>query len=263
MRLAANSDPAISVLMAVHNGEAFLREAIESVLVQSFEDFEFIIVDDGSQDRSVELIESFADARIRLLRNAGNQGLAASLNRGLEAARGEFVARMDADDIALPNRLEVQIGYMREHTAVGACGAARIVRRGGEERLHNTQPADRLKYEFLLGNPLAHPTVMLRKSALVAHGLKYNPAYRYAQDYDLWARMQDVCDVANLSVPVLIYREHSAQASASALRKQSLAAQRVRWRLLRRFLFDPACPTRLKWRAVQELLWERLLWALR
>lgn len=263
MRLAASNDPAVSVLMAVRNGEAFLREAIESILVQSFEDFEFIIVDDGSRDSSAEIIESFADTRIRLLRNVENQGLPMSLNRGLEAARGEFIARMDADDIALQNRLKVQFAYMREHPAVGACGAARIVRKGGEERLHNTQTADRIKYEFLLGNPLAHPTVILRKSALVAHGLKYNPDYRYAQDYDLWARMQEVCDVANISVPVLIYREHAAQASVSALRKQTLAAQRVRWRLFWRFLFDPACPARFKWRAAQEMLWERLVWALR
>jgi glycosyltransferase involved in cell wall biosynthesis len=116
----------ITVLMSVFNGERFLRGAIESILSQTYKDFEFLIIDDGSTDASTNIIASYRDSRIRSLRSERNLGLAASLNQGLASSTGQYVARMDADDISLPNRLARQVGFMQTHPHVGACGTVGI-----------------------------------------------------------------------------------------------------------------------------------------
>src|SRR4051812_26679567 len=118
------ASPTVSVLMAVYNGEQYLREAVNSILSQTFKDFEFIIIDDGSTDRSPELLASYAraDSRVKLI-SRPNKGLTKSLNEGLHAARGEFVARMDGDDISLPERFERQVSYLREHPEVVLVGS--------------------------------------------------------------------------------------------------------------------------------------------
>src|SRR5438067_12011849 len=117
--------PAISVIMSVYNAEAFLEAAVQSVLMQSFSDFEFIIIDDGSTDRSNQILQDYArkDNRVRLI-SRPNKGLTASLNEGLKLARGEFIARMDADDVAAPDRFKIQVEYLRDHPEVSVRGSA-------------------------------------------------------------------------------------------------------------------------------------------
>ena len=115
--------PKISVVMPAYNAENYIREAIDSILAQTFRDFEFLIIDDGSTDHTVEIIRSYSDSRIRLYQNERNMGVAATLNRGLDLARGEYIARMDADDISLPERFAKQAAYMDAHPDVAVCGS--------------------------------------------------------------------------------------------------------------------------------------------
>jgi glycosyltransferase involved in cell wall biosynthesis len=183
--------PTVTVLMAVHDGERYLREAIDSILEQTFSDFEFVIVDDHSADATPALLEKMVDTRIIRLRNTDHMGLAASLNRGLDAARGRYIARMDADDISLPPRLEQQIHYLDEHADIGIVGTNTSYIDAEGQPLFNGQLAYSeplspayLRWLLLWKNPLPHPTVMLRRSLIEQTGLRYDPAFETAQDYD-------------------------------------------------------------------------------
>jgi len=201
--------------MPVHNAEAFVGEAIESILAQTFADFEFIIVDDCSTDGSLRVIRSYDDPRIVLLRNETNLGVARSLNRGLEMARGEYLARMDADDRCAPERLEKQVAYLQAHPELAAVGTwARLIdaegRATGKEYLTPCEPAE-IRREAIrrIGIP-AHATAMIRTAALRRLG-GYRP-WRYVEDYDLWLRLtdQEACVAA---IPEYLYeiRRHENQ----------------------------------------------------
>jgi glycosyltransferase involved in cell wall biosynthesis len=181
MKPAGN--PKVTVLMSVYNAGEHLRDAVRSILDQSHADFEFLIVDDASADRSVEIIESFLDPRIRIIRNEKNLGLAVSLNKGLDAATGEYVARMDCDDISAKDRLQAQVDLLERNPRVGACGT--WIRHIGEKRIirYYTDP-DILKCILLFDPPMAHPTVMFRRDLFLRNGLRYDAAYRRSQDYE-------------------------------------------------------------------------------
>lgn len=212
--------PAVSVLMSVHNGERFLREAVESILSQTFTDFEFIIVDDGSTDRSAEIVESYTDARVRLLHNDRNLGLSQSLNRGLQEVVGRYVARMDADDISLPERFERQITFMDQHPEVGACGtwAKDIDSAGAIVAERRTPFGKRLDCYYWIPSPIIHPSAMIRTELLKE--LKYNDV-RYAQDFNLWLRIVKAgFKLSNLTEFLFLYRVHPMSISESKLDAQ-------------------------------------------
>ena len=161
--------PKVSVVMSVYNGERHLREAVDSILNQTFGDLEFIIVDDGSRDRTWEILQSYDDSRIVLLRNEQNIGLTKSLNRGLAATRGEYVARMDADDVSLPQRLERQVGFLDQHPEIGLVGCAFLqINEGGQEfeifhpPLKNEDIQERLRVE----NCFCHGVALFRHRCL-------------------------------------------------------------------------------------------------
>lgn len=201
--------PLVTVLLSACNDVTFLPEAVESVLAQTFGDFEFLVIDDGSNDGSGDYLASLRDPRLRVIRNPQNVGLTRSLNRGLAAAAAPLVARMDADDIALPDRLKQQIDFLRANPHVGVVGSSRtlIDERGavtGQAPAAETDLA--IRWKCLLGNPFAHPTVMLRLDVLDAHGLRYAESFRTAQDYELWTRLLTVTRGANLPEPLLRYR---------------------------------------------------------
>lgn len=213
--------PRVSVLMSVHNGLRFLPEALDSILSQGFSDFEFIIVDDTSSDGSLALLEQYAarDARIRLVSNEKNLGLTASLNRGVELARGEYVARMDADDISLPGRFEKQVAFLDAHPEAWALGGQiQFIDESGTVRPAHVYPTDsfHLGWNMLLNGPtLSHPAAMLRRDRLAQAG-NYPHECRLAQDAALWRRFLILSDrsLANLSDPVLLYRLHPGSQSA-------------------------------------------------
>jgi glycosyltransferase involved in cell wall biosynthesis len=216
--MMAGTDAKVTVLMAVYNGEVYLSEAVCSILEQSFGDFEFLIVDDASTDRSVEVVESFGDPRIRLLRNERNLGLAASLNRGLEVASGEYIARMDGDDISARDRLKAQVNLLDRNPRIGACGT--WINHIGKERIirYYTDP-DILKCILLFDPPMAHPTVMFRKDLFLRNALRYDGAYRRSQDYELWARASDHMEFTNIPKVLLYYRYAEEDGNASVRSK--------------------------------------------
>lgn len=227
--------PAVSVLVAVHNGAAHLGEAMASILGQSFRDFELLVVDDGSTDGTPALLRGCADSRLRVVRHDSNLGLIAALNRGLEEARGEYVARMDADDIALPRRLERQREMLSKTPSVGLCGT--WFRTFGSGRAEVVRPPIRpeeLAAKLFYESPLAHPSVMFRRKLFAEHGLRYDPAFPHAEDFELWSRVARVTDLANVPEVLLRYRRHGRQVSARHEAAQGESVRRILVRQLRR-----------------------------
>jgi glycosyltransferase involved in cell wall biosynthesis len=227
--------PKVTVLMPVHNGADFLAEAIESILTQTFGDFEFVIVDDGSTDATSEILRLYAerDARIRVLREA-RVGIVTALNRGLAIASGMYLARMDADDCALPNRLKIQVDLLDASPTVIACGSA-VYQIGSKSGLVSMPRTDRQCKLFLaIGNCFAHPAVMFRMDAIKLRGLNYSDDYLYAEDYKLWSDMAVYGDFHNLKQPLLRYRVHSAQVGQKKRASQRVAHLRVAHENLRR-----------------------------
>lgn len=225
-----NSSPLVSVVMPVYNAEKYLPAAIESILNQTFSDFEFLILNDGSTDNSAAIISRYRDSRIRLIQAAENQGLIAQLNQGLHLARGRYIARMDADDISLKNRLEKQVKFLEAHPEVGILGAA-ISHLGPAgitytETFPLTHP--RIQSFLLLDTPFAHPVVMLRRAVLLENHLHYHPAYPAAEDYKLWLDMLQVTQGANLPEPLLYYRDSGTQVSKQHHALQISNAQKTR-----------------------------------
>jgi glycosyltransferase involved in cell wall biosynthesis len=197
--------PKISVLMPVYNGEKHLREAIESILKQPFTDFEFIIIDDGSTDSSAAIVQSFPDQRIIYRKNEVNLGLAASLNIGLKLAKGKYLARMDADDIARPERLQTQFDYLESHPDIDLCGSwIKII--GTEKIWKMPTKSEQIPALLLFGPTLFHPTVFWRQESFLKNNLSYNEAFRKSQDYELWARAAKVIKIVNLKDVLLDYR---------------------------------------------------------
>jgi glycosyltransferase involved in cell wall biosynthesis len=199
----------VTVLMSVHNDRRYLPESLDSILAQTFTDFELLVIDDGSTDGSADLLRTLTDRRVRVIRNESNLGLTRSLNIGLNESTGTYVARMDADDVMLLNRLERQVRFLESNPDVGVLGTSRtlIDEDGGFIADAPALPDDRqIRWKCLLGNPLAHPTVMLRRDVLERHGLRYDERYATAQDYELWTRLLPVTKAANLIEPLLRYR---------------------------------------------------------
>jgi glycosyltransferase involved in cell wall biosynthesis len=223
--------PRVSVVLPVYNGEPFLTQAIDSVLAQSFRDFELIAIDDGSTDASGEILDRFAraDSRVAALHQA-NAGMVAALNRGLSLARGELIARMDQDDVAHPERFARQVAFLVAHPHVAVVGSAvTLIDEAGKRIRDVDYPGTHEAIsEFLeRGSPLAHPTVMMHRDAVRGVG-GYRAAYRYAEDYDLWLRMAERCRIANLPDRLLRYRDHAAKQSSIYAVEQRLAT-RLAW----------------------------------
>lgn len=204
--------------MPVYNGERYLRGAIESILQQTFADFEFLIINDASADLSVAITESYKDPRIRLVHNEYNLGLIASLNRGLNLATGEYIARMDCDDISLPERFEKQVEYMEKNPDFGVLGTGfYIIDDSGKKvtdnncyqfpNYHFPLQNDLINWALCFYNPIAHPTVLMRKDILKEVD-GYNLSALHCEDYDLWCRLSRVTKLANLGDALVCLRKH-------------------------------------------------------
>ena len=219
--------PRVSVLMPVFNGGRFLTAAVESICEQTFRDFELIAIDDGSTDQSACLLAQLAgsDDRIRVIRQT-NAGIVTTLNRALALAQGEYIARMDADDVALPSRLARQTAFLDDHPDVAVVGSAiTLIDEEGSTIRDVDYPllsADVSQFLIQVGNALAHPAVMMRGADIAALG-GYRAAYRHAEDYDLWLRLSETRALANLPDRLLLYRQHPAKASARHAAEQMLA----------------------------------------
>jgi len=208
-----NNTPLVSVVMPVYNGERYLREAIESILSQTYTNLELIIINDGSQDASEDIIKSYADYRIVYLINEQNSGICITLNRGLDVARGKYIARMDCDDISMPERLQEQVNFLEQNAEIGIVGSDIIM--FGEDREDRyfdfVHDKDQCKAGVLFNSPFAHPSVMFRANIIRENNLHYNDQYRGREDFEMWYQMSKVCDFANLPCALLRYRVHKGQ----------------------------------------------------
>ncbi len=202
------NDPTISVLMGVYNEEAYLEKAIDSILGQTFEDFEFLIVDDNSTDQSPTIVESYKDDRIQLIRNDTNQGLTASLNRALDRAKGTYVARQDADDISEPWRFERQVSFLERNDDVALVGTGAYLIDSDDnvvdKRIGYCTPTFE---DFLEKSHLVHGSILARRSVLKDLG-GYDEFFRYGQDYDLWLRLSKHHKISNIPKPLYRHRIH-------------------------------------------------------
>lgn len=203
--------PTITVLMAVYNGERYLRQAMDSILRQSWTDFEFLIINDGSTDSTGEILESYQDKRLCVI-HTPNQGLTKALRLGIDQARGEFVARMDADDISLPHRLALQRDYMYRHEdavvihGLVDCvdGSGRVIKR----KVGNADPDLVTRWFLLWQNRLYHSTAMIRKQALNRYSINYRTQFRRSQDYDLWCSLSQLGAIVAVPEAVVLHRVH-------------------------------------------------------
>lgn len=205
--------PKISVIMPAYNAEKYIGEAIESILNQTFTDFELIVINDGSADKTKDIILSYTDSRIVYLENEKNSGIVVTLNKGIDIATGEYIARMDSDDISLPTRFERQIAFMDTHTEIGVLGTA--IKTFGESvqeqtRIFSTKP-NKLKADLLFSTNIAHPSVMMRKSVLDKHNIRYDLEYAGAEDFLMWWNLSQKTQIATLPEVLLNYRIHKSQ----------------------------------------------------
>lgn len=200
----------ISVIMPVYNAEEFIEEAIESILYQSFGDFEFIIVNDGSTDESDRIIRKYADmdSRIQYIVKE-NGGVAAALNEGLEKANGKYVARMDADDVSYPERFEVMYEYMETHTDIDICGSWAL--ENGKKPLKKPIDDADIRLSMVIYSPFIHPTVFFRRDFLEKNNIRYS--YTCAEDYDLWIRCSQIAYFGNVDKYLYMYRVHKNNVS--------------------------------------------------
>ena len=224
-----SSGPLVNVVMPVYNNEKYLREAVESILAQTFRDFELIVVNDGSTDGSITVLEEYRqrDRRVVIHNHSKNQGIVAALNRGIRMGRSKYIARMDADDISLPNRLEVQSQFLNSHPNIGLVGSgARLINSTGRVIGYQsvvTGPLN-LQWNLLFNNPLIHPSVILRREVLEKMSPYYSAEFIGAEDYDLWTRMALSTQFENINTPLIKYRLHPLS-TTSALREHQLEAQ--------------------------------------
>ncbi len=214
----------ISVIMPVFNAESYLCEAIESILRQTYKDFEFIIVNDGSTDNSKSIIEEYSkkDSRIVCINN-DNKGISLSLNDGILQAKGKYIARMDADDISHADRLKKQFTYMEAHPHVGVCGAWAKLFGDVKKKKVKKHPVDhnKLVAKLLFSVCFIHPTVMMRKELLLSTNNLYDPTFTSAQDYDLWERLYKHTTFSNIPEVLLDYRVSKSSVSAKANREKN------------------------------------------
>jgi glycosyltransferase involved in cell wall biosynthesis len=217
----------ISVLIPVYNCAQYVTAALNSILTQTFPDFEVLIIDDGSTDNTVHLIKDLDDPRITLIQKPHNTGITDSLNMGIELAQGKFIARMDGDDISVSTRFEEQVAFLEHDPSLVVCGSWTQILSTGEI-IKRPVEHDEIKTTLLVANCVLHPTVMIRTSFLRDNNLKYNRLLEPSEDYDLWVRMIKKGRFYNIPKALLMYRLHDSQTSEQKRSEQNIKANTIR-----------------------------------
>lgn len=234
--------PGVTVLLPAYNVQGFIANCIQSILTQSFSDFELLIINDGSTDDTAAICESFSDPRIRLIHNEGNRGITHTLNRGVSLASASLIARMDADDVAHPNRLARQVEYLNRHPQAGAVSAwVRPVDSDGRPiRYQGTSPTEPgyLSWALLYRNPVSHPAIMMRTDLVRALN-GYGDEETLCEDYGLWSRMHAVQPIHILPETLIDYRVHSDGVSVRYMKRQGMHACRIARNNMERLLEAP------------------------
>lgn len=232
------SEILLTVLMPVYNSEKFLKAAIDSIVNQTLTAFEFLIINDGSTDSSEEIIKSYKDPRINYLNNSRNKGIVETLNDGLKISRGKYIARMDADDIASPERFSEQLKFMQAHPEYKLCGSRALGIDVKGEKLYNlNRPinVDEIKVFNLFKNAFIHPTIMADAKVIKAYA--YHEDYKYAEDYLLFSQIAMTHPVANLKQRLLKYRIHNESITAKK-NEEMIRSELKTISYLLSFLFD-------------------------
>jgi len=222
--------PLVTVLMPVYNAKPYLREAIDSILQQTYRNFEFIIINDGSTDTSEEIIKSYHDPRIKYYKNPSNLKLIATLNKGFDLASGKYIARMDADDISLPSRIQLQVELMEKDEAIGLSGTWFDTFKGNEVVGSARYAPDHatICFNHFYQIHLSHGTCMFRVSVLKKHALYFNPEFSHAEDYELWGRISMVTKLANIQQVLYKVRQHDDEVSVKYADVQKANSYRVK-----------------------------------
>lgn len=230
--------PAISVIMPVYNVEKYLHASIDSILHQDFQDFECIIINDGSTDGSDKIIKTYSDPRIRYISNSGNKGLVYTLNLGIELAKGEWIARMDGDDLSLPNRFTAQLSYLKEHQEIDVL--ATTVKLIDEKNEHlgyweddvNVLNTLSIRKYLPKNNCIAHPTILCKTDLL--RSFLYKASQSQSEDYDLWLRMAASGKIfAKLETPLVLHRIVSNSFTRSRQQNVFRKLAKTKWQFLK------------------------------
>ena len=224
MLIKNNVNPKVSVIMSVYNGAKYLDQAIDSILNQTFSFFEFLIIDDLSTDSSLSMISAFAakDSRIKIIKNNENIGLTKSLNKAIREAKGEYLARIDADDLSYPDRLTEQVAFLDNNKSFALVGSWAEIIDDQNAVLRTVEypvESNSLKKVLIKYNPFFHSSIMIRKSVLDDVGL-YNETYKFAQDYELYFRIAKKYNIANIPAVLIKYREIANSITGNKNRKQ-------------------------------------------
>ncbi len=226
--------------MAVFNGSRYVRKAIESILKQSFSNFELIIINDCSTDETDSIIRSFSDPRIRVLTNSKNLGLPLTLNRGLKESRYEYIARMDVDDISHPERLDKQVDFLDAHPGTGICGTwIQLFEDGKEEAIRYPTDSASIKSSLLFSSSIAHASIMARRDIILQNKLAYSNDYPCAEDYELWVRCSKVTEFYNIPEVLYYYRLHPGQETQKNAGRKTVSTEKVRLNQIRDLGINP------------------------
>lgn len=230
MNSSVDSDekPLISIVIPVHNGAKWLGQTLESLYAQSYPHFEIVLIDDASSDGLEEVLNSSKDARLRVVHLKANVGVSTARNHGVDLAKGSYIAFCDADDLCLPQRLELQLSFLMQHPDISLCGSSfTCFDTQDRETIKNPETDDQIRKALMQGNCFGLSTVMARATALKAN--HFNPTLRVAEDYDLWTRLASAgIRLANLPDSLVRYRLHLQQASRSKSERLDLASRRIR-----------------------------------
>jgi glycosyltransferase involved in cell wall biosynthesis len=231
-----NQTPKVSVFMPVYNAGNFLHEAIESILCQTFKDFEFLIVNDGSSDQSESIIRSYNDERIKLINNPKNLGLIASLNIGLDLCQGEYIVRMDQDDISMPERIAHQIEFMDRNPQFGLIGS--WFEDFGEhieskEVRYSTDDIE-IRLRHLYQTHISHPTAVIRNSIIRKFKIQFDPDFIHGEDYNCWVTISQFCKLSNFPEVLVRKRDHPTNITNKYFETMNSTCNRVKCRLFQK-----------------------------
>jgi glycosyltransferase involved in cell wall biosynthesis len=209
----------VSVLLPVYNASHYLKEAVSSILNQTYKNFEFIIINDGSTDGCCDFLNSIDDSRIKLINHAKNKGIIETLNEAIGISEGEFILRMDADDVSYPERIQILLDYMKNNPRVGIAGS--YTNLTGNSLYHTKfLNSDEIKARLLFDNVYSHPTMIFRKKVFSENGIYYNKKYIHAEDYGLWMELMHKTEYGIVPIPLLKYGIHQNQISKIHRKKQ-------------------------------------------
>lgn len=228
-----DQSPLVSVILPIHNNELYIGDAIQSILDQTYQNFELLVlISNTTNKESLDIISSFSDSRIRNIYRTSDENLPKALNRGIRESKGKYIARMDADDVSLPNRFERQVAFMENNPDITILGSwAKTFGAKDSVIKHPTRPEE-IKVNLLFQTSIVHPTVMMRKQSMEENDLKYNPEYWCSEDIDLWARSVEKVKLENIPEILLRYRTHPLQATLVSKEKISEIRNEVRIRQL-------------------------------